>query len=89
MYGFGRNMDTLSDEDAAKAKMWEMVGLTVAFVTSTSSLFRRGHWIHDETGHIFHRRPRHHALPPPSSTLEPGTLPNLREVSHWKSMMSS
>lgn len=27
-------MDTLSDDDAAKAKMWEMIGLTVAFVTS-------------------------------------------------------
>lgn len=35
MYGFGRNMDTLSDEDAAKAKMWEMIGLTVGFITST------------------------------------------------------
>lgn len=32
IYGLGQNTDTLSDDDAAKAIMWEMVGLTIAFL---------------------------------------------------------
>lgn len=39
MYGFGQGVETLSDDDAAKAKMWEMIGLTVGFVTSMSITF--------------------------------------------------
>lgn len=35
-YGFGDDINTLSDEDAAKAKMWEMISLTVAFIASMS-----------------------------------------------------
>lgn len=35
-YGFGEDINTLSDEDAAKAKMWEMISLTVAFIASMS-----------------------------------------------------